>query len=473
MIFLSLFFSIFSCNQATNKNTTNFHEVNSSEIVFIFKKVTASKSNDNLEVLGSPIYYSEVFDFNEVELKPNNLTNTDTIIQKIKGDRICLSHAFNKTEKLLFEFKKGDTVVFDYDNGYPHVTISNRKYLKYDTNFLKDINILRPLDDFQFIKKNKRIRNEKEKLLYFKEFDLYTITFEKNLDSLLQHNLISKSVYELQKSANRFYQINVDKKRIGTINSEDLKRDDLIYLKTYRYFLENFVVSKFKLKTEYSNDPLSCNSILAFQAVQNSNIFSSKVKEYLLYTYLTIIAENYSKDDFNNYYKKFKEVVNNPYLNEKIKNNYLLDFEDLKSKTDGVYLTNFGKEKVTLQSVISKYKGRVIFVDFWASWCAPCRASFPYSKKLKSEYKSKDVVFLYISIDSDFEKWEKTSEKEGLTDENSLLAVNYPTASFFKELQMKNIPRYLLFNKDGKLVQKNAPQPNSESIREELNALLK
>ena len=54
-----------------------------------------------------------------------------------------------------------------------------------------------------------------------------------------------------------------------------------------------------------------------------------------------------------------------------------------------------------------------------------------------------------------------------------MLAVNYPNANFYQGLQLKTIPRYLIYDKTGKLVHKNAPSPESIEIREELNKYLK
>lgn len=52
---------------------------------------------------------------------------------------------------------------------------------------------------------------------------------------------------------------------------------------------------------------------------------------------------------------------------------------------------------------LSSLKGKVVLVDFWASWCAPCRESMPFLEKLSKSYKSQGLVVLGVNIDNDVE----------------------------------------------------------------------
>ena len=76
--------------------------------------------------------------------------------------------------------------------------------------------------------------------------------------------------------------------------------------------------------------------------------------------------------------------------------------------SDKVVFINAKKKDGTDKSfaeVLSEFKGSVVYVDFWASWCGPCRGQFPHAKKLHEKLKDKPVVFLYISFDRSEEEW--------------------------------------------------------------------
>ena len=102
-----------------------------------------------------------------------------------------------------------------------------------------------------------------------------------------------------------------------------------------------------------------------------------------------------------------------------------------------------------MDTIIFKYKGKVIFVDFWTTWCAPCLRAMKESESVKKEFENKDVVFVYITNPtSPLKTWE-----------NKILAIQgeqyYITIAQWNFLQkiykINGIPHYLIFNKTGEL----------------------
>jgi thioredoxin-related protein len=96
----------------------------------------------------------------------------------------------------------------------------------------------------------------------------------------------------------------------------------------------------------------------------------------------------------------------------------------------------------------------------------------PASHKLQEKFKNEDVVFLYVSIDRNENAWKQSAEKFGLTGYN-YIAKNYPKAKLFQTNNVSTIPRYMLFDKNGRLVDSNAQRPNSRLLEENIRAFLR
>lgn len=81
-----------------------------------------------------------------------------------------------------------------------------------------------------------------------------------------------------------------------------------------------------------------------------------------------------------------------------------------------------------------KHKGKVIYVDFWSSWCVPCREEMVPSAKLRELYKGKDVAFVYLAYKDTKSSWKKAAKQEGLAEiENNFIITNSKTARPWKQ----------------------------------------
>lgn len=122
---------------------------------------------------------------------------------------------------------------------------------------------------------------------------------------------------------------------------------------------------------------------------------------------------------------------------------------------------------------LSDYKGKVVYVDVWATWCAPCRKEFPHLKELEAAYKNKNIVFIGVSTDEvkDYAKWEKFIKDNSM--EGIQLFAGDRKDDIMKPYKITGIPRFMLFGPDGKIVSSSAPRPSSSEIRPLLDELLK
>lgn len=121
---------------------------------------------------------------------------------------------------------------------------------------------------------------------------------------------------------------------------------------------------------------------------------------------------------------------------------------------------------------LSDFKGKVVLVDVWATWCGPCRGEIPHLKKLEEEMHGTDVVFLGVSVDEakDKQKWLDFIKKEKL---GGIQLHASGWSKITKDYKIKGIPRFMVFDKKGNIVSVDAPRPSSPELKQMLEAELK
>mgnify|MGYP001198479037 FL=1 len=112
----------------------------------------------------------------------------------------------------------------------------------------------------------------------------------------------------------------------------------------------------------------------------------------------------------------------------------------------------------SLAQLFKKYQGKVIYVDFWASWCAPCRTEMPNAAILKRKLKGKDVVFLYLGYKDSEKAWLNARQQMGIEGEHYLL-----NETMLKEANelfgINGIPHYAIIDRNGNIVERRANRP--------------
>lgn len=100
------------------------------------------------------------------------------------------------------------------------------------------------------------------------------------------------------------------------------------------------------------------------------------------------------------------------------------------------------------ESAIKDYKGKIVYLDFWASWCGPCRKSFPWMNKMQTEYGSENFSVVSVNLDSDKE----LAEKFLVQTPANFPIVYDPNGDIASELKLKGMPSSFLINTRGKII---------------------
>ncbi|HJS00246.1 MAG TPA: TlpA disulfide reductase family protein [Flavobacterium sp.] len=201
-----------------------------------------------------------------------------------------------------------------------------------------------------------------------------------------------------------------------------------------------------------------------------SKVFS--IKESFVYDVFTLQQKSgYLERNFTPYtssqLKWIQDKIKHPFLS-----NYIIGQNDImKAKLEankskrGFAVNTVKKTKgdELFDSMIAKFKGKVIYVDFWATWCGPCRSGIKEIAPLKEEMKNKDVVFLYITGEtSPLKTWENSiPDIKGEHYRVSEDEWNYLKNKF----NVSGIPHYVLVNKEGEVVNPKLGHHSNESLK--------
>lgn len=176
-------------------------------------------------------------------------------------------------------------------------------------------------------------------------------------------------------------------------------------------------------------------------------------------------------------YNSFEEIIKRYgkyFLTEDQKSRMSKYEAKLAKFKPGADAINFSYPDVNGKTVsLSDFKGKVVLVDVWATWCGPCIEEIPYLKTLEKEFHDKDVVFLSVSVDveKDKEKWKKFIADQQM--EGVQLLAGGKGSLISRAYHIDGIPRFMLFDKNGKIIDVDSPRPSDPKLKEILTSVIR
>ena len=231
--------------------------------------------------------------------------------------------------------------------------------------------------------------------------------------------------------------------------SRDIKLDSLN--KAFQLLMETNKMDSKRMdslsaifETPYNSIINQSNILMVDKISKNTNMYSS-----------IMAIQALDPDKYSDLYKSLDAGLSKKFPNDK----NVIMFHEVVERMLSTNVGQFAPE-ISLPSpdgkeiALSSLKGKLVLIDFWASWCGPCRKEMPNVVKIYSKFKNKGFEIYGVSLDQDKEKWMEAITKDG---------INWPQVSDLKYwdnlaariYNVQGIPYTVLIDKDGKIIAKN------------------
>ena len=239
----------------------------------------------------------------------------------------------------------------------------------------------------------------------------------------IEYNNLSKSSEIKLDSLNKEFQVLMETNKMDSIRMDSLSA---IFEAPY-----NSIINQ-------------SNTLMVDKISKNTNMYSS-----------IMAIQALDPDKYSDLYKSLDAGLSKKFPKDK----NVIMFHEVVERMLSTNVGQFAPE-ISLPSpdgkeiALSSLKGKLVLIDFWASWCDPCRKEMPNVIKIYSKFKNKGFEIYGVSLDQDKKKWMEAITKDG---------INWPQVSDLKYLDnvaariynVQGIPYTVLIDKDGKIIAKN------------------
>ncbi|MDG2151420.1 MAG: TlpA disulfide reductase family protein [Polaribacter sp.] len=262
------------------------------------------------------------------------------------------------------------------------------------------------------------------------------------------------------------------------------KKRILIYLKNGFNINITGNSEKFMTSFEYSGEGASNSNFILAQLEKSKKLGNPAalfaLEEEAFYAKINVLEKEY--DSILSSYKNLDSALvdmvttQNKQMFAYFKNNYNSNKKIAKGRPSPKF-ENYIDIKGGKKSLDS-FKGKYVYIDVWATWCGPCIREIPALDKLEKEYHSKNIAFVSISTDESRRSggsWEAAEKKwSNFVKDRNMSGIQLWSGKdtrFQQEYQINGIPRFILIDPQGNIVDANAPRPSDPRLRNIFNSL--
>jgi thiol-disulfide isomerase/thioredoxin len=295
------------------------------------------------------------------------------------------------------------------------------------------------------------MEHQHENRLNTSEWDVLTSYYDALLNRLPITEKMFIGGYSLSRYVNRFH-----------------------YGYVWKHFLDNKLINKYRTKKGIIDAPKEfMDSLYVYGAIK----YTSDV--LLRQMVLTEIFNEFIQSKRIDFCEKYNNILNQyirePYLKEPL----LQLIHKLKDECDHPKISSDALLKVVanssakqlMDSILNFNRGKVIYLDCWATWCAPCREEMPNSMELMKQMKGKDIAFVFLCINSEEVAWKATLDELKIGGQHYFLSKEQ-SKDIRNAFGIEGIPFYSLIDKRGMIVEKGGSHLRAIVAKEKIEKLL-
>jgi peroxiredoxin len=226
----------------------------------------------------------------------------------------------------------------------------------------------------------------------------------------------------------------------------------------YNNLWRNFQQIQLLAGTETENEMETAQYRMNF--LDNNTALDSEIRSILYFTTFNQLLNFYRGAELPTAMEKFYANCKDSTDIAKIAKR----FDEVKHLMAGQMAPDFTLPDIDGKMIsLSQFRGKVVAVDLWATWCKPCIDAFPEWEALQQEFTNDEVTFLTISIDEKKDQWSNfvhDNNKKGY----QLFAENAGMISFKQAYFVRRIPRYMLIDQTGKIIDTDRSKLTKEDI---------